>query len=80
VADKELWREMFDVSPDEAEKAIRGAVKMTEGAKLLNFEKRPEPSELFRQSNDVGAYNLTVDRKLFADGKSNFDPDEEIPF
>lgn len=82
LANKELWREMFDISPNEAEKAIKDAVKELKGAKILNFEKRASPSEPFSSSGDVQTYSLAMRRKLFSEGKIENDPDhyEEIPF
>jgi hypothetical protein len=87
LEDKELWREMFDVSPSEVEKTIKGTVKELKGAKILNFEKRANPSELFRNSNDAQSYSLAMRRKLFSEGKIRNDPDhidpeidDEIPY
>jgi hypothetical protein len=73
---------MFDVSPNEAEKAIRDAVNKLNGAKILDLEKRASPLELFSDSSDVQSYRLAMGRKLFLEGKIKDDPDhyEEIPF
>lgn len=47
LSGKWLWREMFDVTPDEAAKAIREAVKELDGTKILSFETRDTRSERF---------------------------------
>jgi hypothetical protein len=56
LAPKWLWREMFDVTVEEAENAIWGAVKNTEGVELFDIKKITTRSDYF---NKGGIYFKT---------------------
>jgi hypothetical protein len=84
LKDKELWREMFDVTPNEAALAIKKAVQNVERASLVTLEQSNLPSPDFSNCRNKQAYKEVVIEHLYDEGiydrNTPTDLDEEIPF